>query len=361
MESQIKDKKMAKQRIFPERLWRSSFPPAAVLGAFASFLTTAFRSRREARVDSPRDNSLVQINLSEKPTAAVSISDAMEMEYSQDLVLGDLTSTTPFRLSLMGVSVDSDDRIYVLGDGEIRIFGPGGNLIRSWRAPDNALCLTVGTDGRICFGTLGGVEIYDDKGVRTGGFPAGEGGKPANPTAIKIFNKEILVADASARYIRRYSPDGKQLGVIGMHGKNRGFMLPNRSLDMDVDAKGIVRATDPGRHRVSSWRLDGTPLGYFGKFGQANPRDFVGCCNPVNVAIAPDGKIVTGEKVIARVKVFDPQGVLLAVIGPEHFDPKCTRLHLAVDSNGRILVADPVRLKVKIFSTSSRSGGGINV
>jgi hypothetical protein len=63
---------------------------------------------------------------------------------------------------------------------------------------------------------------------------------------------------------------------------------------------------------------------------------------------------VTGEKVAARVKVFEPEGKLVAVIGPEHFDPKCIHIHLAVDSNGRILAADSVRREVKIFSPATK-------
>ncbi len=134
-------------------------------------------------------------------------------------------------------------------------------------------------------------------------------------------------------------------------------MLPNRSLDFDVDSKGIIAATDSGRHRVSSWNLAGAPVGHFGKFGLIGTEDFVGCCNPVNLSFTPDGKIVTAEKVIARVKIYDSAGNLLGLIGPEHFDPKCTHLHLAVDSKGRILVADPVRLEIKVFSAMVKPGG----
>jgi hypothetical protein len=126
-------------------------------------------------------------------------------------------------------------------------------------------------------------------------------------------------------------------------------MLPNRSLDFDVDSRGVVRAGDTGRHRVSAWTLDGEPLGSFGKFGHQDPADFVGCCNPVNLALTPDGKVVTAEKMIARVKVYEPDGRLLALVGPPNFDPMCTAIPLAVDSRGRILAADTVRREVKVF------------
>jgi len=201
------------------------------------------------------------------------------------------------------------------------------------------------------------VEIYnkDGKGIR--GFAAGEAGQPASVTAIKTFGDEILVADAAARRIRRYDGAGKQLSEIGARGKTGGFMLPNRSLDIVIDAGGVIRATDSGRHRVSSWDLEGAPLGHFGKFGLINHGDFVGCCNPVNLALTPAGNVVTAEKVAARVKVYAPDGRLLALIGPEHFNPRCTHLHLAVDSTGRILVADPMSLVIKVFSPAPGRGG----
>ena len=205
------------------------------------------------------------------------------------------------------------------------------------------------------------VEVFDSTGNRKQGFDAGEPGLKPIITAIRIVEKEILVADAAARCIRRYGLDGKRLGEIGKQGKTRGFMLPNRYLDFDVSSKGVVAATDPGRHRVSSWSKEGAPLGHFGKFGLTNPEDFVGCCNPVNLAFMRDGWIVTAEKVAARVKVFDSEGKLLGLIGPEHFNLKFTHLHLAVDSKGRILVGDPILLEIKVFSAVGKSGGGEGV
>jgi hypothetical protein len=238
----------------------------------------------------------------------------------------------------------------VLGDDEVRVFAAGGEFVLAWPAPPGATCLAIGPDGRVHVGSLGHVDIYAADGRRLGGFPATNAGRPDTITSIKILQNEVLVGDAVARCIRRYDNVGHQIGLIGNQDKTRGFMLPNRSLDFDVDARGVVHATDTGRHRVAAWTLDGSPAGAFGKFGQANPEDFVGCCNPVNLAIAPDGTIVTAEKMIARVKVYEPSGRLLALIGALHFDQSATHLFLAVDAKGRILVGDPVRREVKVFS-----------
>jgi hypothetical protein len=359
VKSQDPNKKPAKPETLPERLRKSSFPPAAVLGAFASFSTTAFGRKSEPPAKSEQNAPLVQVDYA-KPQVSSSPA-SFEIEYSQVLVLGGPSSSHPFRRSLSGIAVDSNDRIYALGDGEVRIFEPDGKLIHGWKTPEGAQCIHIGAGEQIYLGLSGRVEIYSVAGTRTGGFAAGESGKPAGITAIKTWGQEILVADAAARYIRRYDHSGKQIGEIGTQSKTGGFMLPNRSLDIAVDAKGVVIATDTGRHRITSWIMDGTPAGHFGKFGLAKPEDFVGCCNPVNLAMTPDGKVITAEKVISRVKVFARDGKLLGLIGPEHFDPKCIHLHIAVDSKGRILVADPVRMEIKAFSPSVESGSGKSV
>ena len=161
---------------------------------------------------------------------------------------------------------------------------------------------------------------------------------------------DILLADASARIIWRLDSNGRTMNRIGDRNKTKAFILPNGRLDLAVDAAGVVLATDTGRHQVTSWALDGTPIRAFGKFGMTDPADFVGCCNPVNLALTPDGKVVTAEKMIARVKVFEPGGRLLALIGPEHFDRMCTQIHLAVDTQGRIFAGDPVRRTITVFS-----------
>jgi hypothetical protein len=323
----------SKQKKLIRRLKELALPSAATIGAFSSL------AKAEQPKASQPASPLVQIGLS-KPVAS-------SYGYKLSVILGGTASL--FSRSLIGIAVDSADKIYVLGDRQVSIFEPGGGLVRKWNAPEGASCLTIGPDGKAWIGAPGRVEIYSKEWERLGGFAAGETNRPAAVTSIKIIGNQVLVADAAARLIRRYGLDGKPMGELGTKGQP-GFMLPNRSLDIAVDARGVIWATDPGRHRISSWNMDGVRVGYFGKFGQQKAEDFVGCCNPVNIAIAPDGKIIAGEKVAARVKVYSPEGRLLSLIGPEHFDPGCTHFHLAVDSKGRIIVADPVRLKVKIFS-----------
>jgi len=332
-----------------DRIRRSWIAPLAALGAFAAIVAAAFRTGPTPQnAGSKTPGGMPQ---PAAPQGALSPSPIkLEQEYSKSVILGGNGSGHPFRRSLDGIAVGSGDRVYALGDGEVRTFEPGGDYVSAWKAPGRAACLHVGADGSVYIGAPGRVEIFDRQGSHIGGFAAGEAASPAEVTCIKSVGKEILIADSAARYIRRYDSSGRQLGEIGTQNKTRSFMLPNRWLVFDVDSKGVVHATDTGRHQVTTWALDGSPLGSFGKFGMTDPSDFVGCCNPVNLAVFPDGRVVTGEKMIARVKVYEPGGRLLAFIGPENFDSQCTHIYLAVDSKGRIIAGDPVRREVTIFA-----------
>ncbi len=257
-----------------------------------------------------------------------------------------------FRRSLSGLALGPRDAVHALGDDEVRVFEAAGRLARRWGAPEKATCLGVAADGRVAVGSPGRVDLYAATGAHDGGFAAGTPEKPADVTAVRVVRDAVLVADAAARVIRRYDLRGAEQGLIGARNKTGGFMLPNRSLDFDVDAAGVVHATDSGRHQVTSWTLDGTMVASFGRFGMTRPEDFVGCCNPVNVAIAPDGSLVTAEKMVARVKVFGKDRTLLAVIGPGPFDPMCRHIPVAVDSSGRIVTADPERRTIEVFERS---------
>ncbi len=335
---------------FPDRLRKSWLPLAAVAGAFTGFVSASLRTRPAPAAGNTAASGSKNARTPSPAIAAAEPAEEFKSRYRLTSLLGGDTSPHPFKLSLADISVGPDDALYCLGDDEIRVFDAGGNLLRSWKVKPKNACLEAGPDGRVYTGSLGRVDIYNSLGDYQGSIQAGNPNRPAAVTAIKVHGNEILVADASARIIHRYNADGKHLGVIGDRNKTGSFMLPNGWLDFDIDSSGIILATDTGRHRVTEWILDGTPIGSFGKFGMQDPSDFVGCCNPVNLAVTPEGNIVTAEKMISRVKVFNTDGIMIAYIGPENFDPNCTNIHLEVDSAGRIITADPVRRVIKIFS-----------
>jgi hypothetical protein len=275
-------------------------------------------------------------------------------EYAFAAAIGGTGSEVRFERSLDGLALGPGDRLIALGDGEVRTFEPSGKLAGRWKAPQGASAVAAGPDGRVWIGRTGRLESFDASGAPLGGFDAGEGNRPAAITSLRVLADGVLsgcvlAGDATARFIRRFDLAGKPLGTIGTRNKTGCLILPNKSLVFDVTGDGAVVAGDTGRHLVTLWSLDGEPRGSFGKFGLREPADFAGCCNPVSVAWTPDGKVVTAEKAVARVKVYEPDGRLLALIPREEFDQKSTSIRLAVDSKGRILAAESARREIRIF------------
>ncbi len=319
-----------------DRLRRALLPAAAATGASALGLYALLRGRPSPIAPRPPD----------APKSEPLPPPPLPRVYSP---AGELGGGGAFP-SLLGIAIGPGDRPHVLAGGEVKVFDAAGRPAASWKAPAGAECISVAADGRVALGGGPRVDIFDAAGKPAGGFAIGEPDRPAAVTAVRIVGGDVLVADASGRRILRLDASGKRLGEIGTRNATGCFILPNRSLDFDVGPDGIVRATDSGRHRVTAWTIEGEPRGGFGKFGQRAAEDFAGCCNPVNLAVAPGGEIVTGEKAAARVKVYERDGTLLAYIGPEHFDASAVHIHLAVDSKGRIFAGDPVRRLVKVFA-----------
>ena len=170
-------------------------------------------------------------------------------------------------------------------------------------------------------------------------------------TAIAVFGTNVLVADAGNRCIHRFDLTGDFIDDIGKRNpdaKLPGLICPSPYLDLAVDRAGELHVTNPGLTRVERYSLDGKLLGFWGEGGN-EPQQFSGCCNPTNIALMPDGRVATAEKITARVKIHDANGKMLAVLGPQYFTKNAAGLGLAVDSAGRLWVMDPGDGKVRVF------------
>jgi hypothetical protein len=124
---------------------------------------------------------------------------------------------------------------------------------------------------------------------------------------------------------------------------------------------GLLRVTNPGRHRVEAYTVDGHLELAWGK-PSAGIDGFCGCCNPINIALLPDGRMVTCEKGLPRVKIYREDGTLESVVaGTETFPEnakfsmnlaagKLGGLDAAVDSKGRVYILDPVTGVVRVMA-----------
>lgn len=107
----------------------------------------------------------------------------------------------------------------------------------------------------------------------------------------------------------------------------------NLPLDVAVAPDGRIFVADAGNNAVQTFYPWGRPRGLFGK----GKIDFV---YPNTVAIDQDGQLYVGEFNAGRIRVFSPKGKLKLTINRQTAGVSLQPLDLAVGSDGWIYVAD---------------------
>jgi hypothetical protein len=265
------------------------------------------------------------------------------------------------------VAVGPEDRVYVAGDRDVHVHAAGGARLRQISLDGAPQSLAVGWaehqyPGRLYVGVGNHVEVFSPEGRRLAAWPAPS--PKSLITSIAVGEHEVYLADAIGRIVLRYDLDGKLLTRIGARDEARnirGFFIPSPYFDVALGGDGLLRVVNPAPHRIEAFTPDGSLELSWGKSSLAI-EGFCGCCNPANIALLPDGRFVTAEKGIPRVKIYSPEGKFLTVVaGPELLAPDPTAaeetraghklkvVDVAADSRGRVLVLDPGLRSVRIF------------
>jgi hypothetical protein len=269
---------------------------------------------------------------------------------------------TPGFKSIEGMAVDAEDRIWVAGVGTVKGFDKSGALERELSVAGKVNCLEAGPDHRFYAGYEDHVEVLGAEGKVEARWesPAPK----AVLTSISAGAKDVFVADAGNRVVWRYDLAGKLTGAIGKKeaGKTKHrFVVPSPFFDVRCGRDGLIWVANPGEHLVEAFTMDGERKTGWGETSTA-VQGFCGCCNPVHFAFLPDGRFVTAEKGIPRVKIHSSDGRFDCVVaGPEtftrHFNnpgAKMAGLGVAADSQGRVVVGDPLTGEVSIFIHKSK-------
>ncbi len=249
-----------------------------------------------------------------------------------------------------GLAVDAKDRPYVAGDDMVVAFDKEGKRGAEIKCGGSPRCLAVGANGTLYVGMKDHVEVFTPGGERKGMWPGL--GEKAIVTSIAAGEDDVFVADAGNRVVVRYDLAGRQMGVIGRRDAARnipGFTVPSPHFDVAIGRDGLLWVANPGRLRVEAYTFDGDLEASWGKPSPAIDG-FCGCCNPTDFAFLPDGRFVTAEKGLPRVKVYGHDGQFECVVAPpDSFEKDAVGLDLATDSQGRILVLDPASKRVRVF------------
>lgn len=254
-----------------------------------------------------------------------------------------------------GLAVGPNDAVCVAGDQEVRVFARNGRVQRTLALDDTPTCVGVDKDGTIFVGYKTTVTMHKLDGEILAAWTVG--GKHPHVTCVTPAGNNVWVADAGDRVVLRYDRTGRLIGRIGERDEARkvpGLIVPSPHLDVAVGPNGLLLVNNPGRLALETYTQDGKLVSYFQRSSMA-VDGFCGCCNPTDLALLPDGRVVTSEKGIPRIKVLKTDGTLDCVVAaPESFSAASAALDVAVSRTGEILVLDPRARLVRIFAEEGR-------
>ncbi|MCX7590275.1 MAG: hypothetical protein N2255_01465, partial [Kiritimatiellae bacterium] len=216
-----------------------------------------------------------------------------------------------------GIAVDGSDRIFVVSPLQLRIFDRDGaeQALFNLTPEKPRECVAVAPGGDILVGAHDRVEVYDLNGRKTAEWPPF--GERAHITSISTLSEEVFIADAGTRCIWHCDRQGHIKRRIGGNGREKvegvRFIVPSPYFDVVADPRGCIWVANPGELRVEQFTLEGQWLSSWGRSGM-DIQGFCGCCNPIHLALLPDGGLVTSEKGLPRVKTYGRDGTFVGVV-----------------------------------------------
>jgi hypothetical protein len=265
------------------------------------------------------------------------------------------------------LAVSSDGTILVAGDQAVARLSPAGRVLGTIPLAQIPTCLAVAGAGteipeRIYVGCGRHVSVFSALGEPISQWPDLE--PNAVLTAIAIAPQRVFVADAGQKVVHILDLDGRVVGRIGEADPARpmpGFVIPSPYFDLVAGPDETLWVVNPGMRRVESYSFTGELQAMWGRAG-AGIADFFGCCNPAHLAMLPDGRFVTSEKGIPRIKIYSNAGEFERVVaGPVELGVSVSALvdargeqvervfDVAVAQDGAVLVLDTLERCIRVF------------
>ena len=197
-------------------------------------------------------------------------------------------------------------RTLVVGhDERVVVLDVEGNVVGGWAIEGRGTGLACDGEGGVAVVHGDGVvELYSLEGRRAKRWDLTD--EVTHATAVALSGDDLFMADAGAATVSRYHKDD-------LIWRQRGFHVPGRHFHLALGLEGLIWVAHTGRHRLEAYDFSGELREHWGEPG-VRIDGFSGCCNPFHFAIMADGRFVTSEKGLHRVKLSSSDGQAIAMV-----------------------------------------------
>lgn len=246
------------------------------------------------------------------------------------------------------ITIDSD-KLFVTGDNKLQIIDISGKLITEINFPGKPQTVEVAKD--IIYTSVNNqILVYSETGNLLKEWEPLGGNSLI--TAIAAFENNVFVADAGKRKVIRYNLQGEKIAEFdgkADEGVIHGFIIPSPFFDLDINTDGDLWVVNPGLHALENYTEDGNLREHWNNTTMQT-EGFSGCCNPAYFTFLPDGRFVTSEKGLVRIKTYKPSGEFDGVVAaPAKFKDDGEAPDVASDSQGNIYALDFDKKMIRVF------------
>lgn len=249
-----------------------------------------------------------------------------------------------------------NEKIYVAGDKELKIIDLSGNLLANFTLQEKPLAVEV-FQNEIYIATKNRVLLYDEGGTVLQEWTVQ--GENSLITAIAADKDNVFVADAGMRRVIRFSKEGEILNEFdgkAEEGALHGFIIPSACFDLDINDVDELWVVNPGLHALENYTYEGNLRSHWKNTGM-RPEGFSGCCNPSHFTFLDDGRFVTSEKGLVRIKTYKRSGEFEGMVAaPVKFTEKGRAPDVAADLNNNVYALDFDKKMIRVFEPKNSSG-----
>lgn len=189
-------------------------------------------------------------------------------------------------------------------EDQVVTLDPTGRVVRRWSTDHRVQAVHISDDEAIFVADRHRVARHNAAGRRLESWTLGD--ERAMITGIAATGDDLFVADAGHRTVSRYR-GGDRVWQL------QGFHIPSPYFDLAIAPDGLLWVAHTGRHRLEAYDITGDMVRSWGEAGMT-VTGFSGCCNPCHFAILSDGRFITSEKGLHRVKMHDAEGTVRAMV-----------------------------------------------
>jgi len=217
-----------------------------------------------------------------------------------------------FEETIVGITRDNDNNIYVLSYCHVYKFDSNGGFITSWGGCG---------EGTSEFSTAQGIH-YD-------------------PVSDVIY-----VSDTGHNRILKFTKSGAYISQFGSVGSGDGDL--NQPVGIYTDSSGKIYVVDTDNHRVQRFNTNGSYDIQFGSMGSGDGE----LTYPKDLAIASNGNIFVSSQNSQKIQIFDSDGDWVSSWGVAGTEPDQLYWprYIGFDTNGNLWITDAFLKSLQEFT-----------